>query len=47
MPEECSPLPDTMICVDKTLHYPEAGGLVCFKPEEIAPFLEQCGERGK
>lgn len=45
MPEECSPLPDVMVCTERTIQYPQAAGYLCFKPEEIEPFLEICGDR--
>lgn len=46
MPEQCSPLPDKMICANPpSIKFPEAGGFVCYRPEEIEPFLERCGAR--
>jgi hypothetical protein len=46
MPEQCSPMPGQMICANPpAIPFPAAGGYVCYRPEEIVPFLERCGER--
>ncbi len=46
MPEQCSPLPNEMICAwPPAIPFPQAGEFVCYRPEEIVPFLERCGER--
>lgn len=56
MPETCSPMPDHMVCPNKSFFFGaaktnpfeiDAGGFVCYRPEEIVPFIEQCGERPK
>lgn len=41
-PGFCQPRPDKVLCSDRTLTYPEASKLRCFRPEEIEPFLERC-----
>jgi hypothetical protein len=47
MPSEyCSPMRgDKLVCNVKTYGFPDAGGFMCFRPEEIEPFLERYGER--
>jgi hypothetical protein len=47
MPTEyCSPVRgDKMVCNSKSLTFPDAGGMMCFFPHEIEPFLERCGAK--
>lgn len=46
MPEQCSPLPNEMICAaPPAIQFPEAGSFCCYRCPEIEPFLERCGER--
>ncbi len=44
LPEYCSPLPGSVVCEDATYLFPEAGEFLCFKPEQIEPFLNRCGK---
>jgi hypothetical protein len=42
--EYCSPMRgDKLVCNSKTIIHPEAGGMLCFYPHEIEPFLNRCG----
>ncbi len=43
LPEYCSPIGNTMVCESQTYLFPEASSFMCFKPEEIEPFLNKCG----
>lgn len=54
MPETCSPLPNEIVCPSQSFFFGDehpnpfgirAGGFVCYRPEEIEPFLERCGAR--
>lgn len=51
MPEQCSPMPDRVVCAQDSYQFgskglaPDAGSFVCYRPEEILPFLESCGAK--
>lgn len=53
MPEQCSPMPDRVVCAEPgaTFHFGttglerDAGSFLCYRPEEITPFLENCGAK--
>jgi hypothetical protein len=53
MPEQCSPMPDKVVCEEPGATFRfgagglsrDAGGFLCYRPEDIVPFLERCGER--
>ncbi len=45
MPQYCSPVPGRVLCSDEIIEFPDAGKLMCFKPQEIEPFLERFGKR--
>ncbi len=46
MPEQCSPIQNAMVCeVPPSIPFPDAGKFLCYRPEQIEPFLEKCGAR--
>jgi hypothetical protein len=57
MPEQCSPYEPPAVSLEADrrarvscsrrddVFFPQAGEFLCYRPEEIMPFLERCGER--
>jgi hypothetical protein len=44
--EYCTPMAgDKLVCNARTVKFPESNGYLCFKPADVEPFFNQCGER--
>lgn len=43
-PAPCVAIPNGVLCADKTILFPDAGGYLCFDPAQIEPFFERYGK---